>query len=118
MTGKARKSPPKKTASRGVGSLLLWTVIFVLLLVAADQAVLRFSPARPLFKEFQACYQDLRGRLLNQTRHGDPIESLLEPANPSSRSFFYADGHGELHFVDNLQQVPARYRSEAQVLEE
>lgn len=118
MTGKARKSPPKKTVSRGLGSLLLWTAIFVLLLIAADQALLRFSPTRPLSREFQACYQDLRQRLLNRSGQGDSIESLLEPSKSSPRSFFYADGHGELHFVDNLQQIPARYRPEAQILEE
>jgi hypothetical protein len=29
----------------------------------------------------------------------------------------YADGEGELHFVDRLEQVPARYRREAQPLD-
>lgn len=34
-----------------------------------------------------------------------------------SSGYVYADGEGELHFVDRLEQVPARYRREAQPLD-
>ncbi len=67
--------------------------------------------------ELQDCYLDLRSRLLVPSRP-DVIEELLDQPEARSQSYFYADHQGELHFVDSLQQVPAPYRQEAQVLVE
>lgn len=117
MTKKSRKTPPKPAVGRRLGGFLLWAVLFALLLVAADQAVLRLTSEGPLLSELQDCYRDLRGRLL--TRSGpDTIEGLLAQPEAPSQSYFYADRQGELHFVDSLQQVPDRYRNEAQLLAE
>ena len=117
MTKKSRKTPIKSSLMRQLGGFLLWFLLFALLLVAADQAVLRLSPKGPLLGELQDCYRDLRSRLLIRSRP-DAIKELLEQPEAHSQSYFYADRQGELHFVDSLQQVPARYRNEAQLLVE
>jgi hypothetical protein len=117
MTKKSRKTQAKYSKGRRLGGFLLWVVLFALLLVAADQAMLRLTPQGPLLGELQDCYRDLRSRLLIHTSP-DAIEELLEQSEAPSQSYFYADRQGELHFVDSLQQVPARYRNEAQLLAE
>ena len=117
MTKKSRKTPLKSSMRRQLGGFLLWVVLFALLLVVADQTVLRLSPKGPLLGELQDCYRDLRSRLLIRSKP-DAIEELLEQPEALSQSYFYADRQGELHFVDSLQQVPARYRNEAQILAE
>lgn len=119
MTRKSSKSKPKpkRTWGRRLGVFFLWSALFGLLLFAADQALLRLSPANPLLSELQDCYQDLRNRLLARPQP-DSIEELLEQPKAPSRSYFYADHQGELHFVDSLQEVPPAYRNEAQPLAE
>ena len=117
MTRKTSKAPPKRTLGR-LGGLLVWTGLFVLLLAAADQALLRLTFKAPIMAELQDCYRDLRGRLLAGSRRADSIEALLEEPEPPSQSYFYADRQGELHFVDSLKQVPSTYRNQAQPLAE
>ncbi len=118
MTRKASRSPRKTPPRRRLGRLLLWVGVFLLILLAADRLLLRGSPAHPLLQEVQSCYEDLRRRLLSGARSSDPVADLLDTREKPLRSYFYADDHGVLHFVDSLQQVPLPYRSEAQVLEE
>lgn len=117
MKKKSRKIQSKTSMGRRLGAFLLWAALFVLLLIAADQAVLRSTPKGPLLGELQDCYRDLRNRLLMGS-NSDAIEELLQQPEVSPQSYFYADRQGELHFVDSLQQVPAPYRSEAQPLAE
>lgn len=117
MTRTAPKSKQKRTLGRRLGAFILWSALFALLLVAADQALLRLSPASPLLVELQDCYRDLRGRLLPRSQP-DSIEELLVQPKAPSQSYFYADHQGELHFVDSLQEVPPVFRSEAQSLAE
>jgi hypothetical protein len=116
MTKKSRKAPSKPSIGRRLGSFLLWAALFLLLLVAADQALQRLTPKNSLLGELQDCYLDLRSRLL--TRQSDSIEELLDQSPPLKKSYFYADRQGELHFVDSLQEVPLPYRNEAQPLAE
>jgi hypothetical protein len=118
MTKKSPKKPSKPTFGRRLGGLLLWTLLFVLLLAAADQALLRLTPQSPLLVELQDCYRDLRSRLLAGPQQADSIEALLQEPEPPAQSYFYADSQGELHFVDSLQQVPPAYRNQAQPLAE
>jgi hypothetical protein len=114
MTKKKRNSPSKPSIGRRLGSFLFWTALFLLLLVAADRALLRLTPKTSLLAELQDCYLDLRSRLLN--RQPESIEGLLEEPHPPKKSYFYADRQGELHFVDSLQEVPLPYRNDAQPL--
>lgn len=116
MTKKARKTSSKPSIGRRLGSFLLWTLLFLLLLIFADRSLLRLTPKNSLLAELQDCYLDLRSRLL--TRQSDSIEELLEQTSPPKKSYFYADRQGELHFVDSLQEVPPPYRNEAQPLAE
>lgn len=47
-----------------------------------------------------------------------PTAARKSPAAAAGKTtgYVYADAQGELHFVDRLDQVPARYRREAQSL--
>lgn len=114
MSKKSRKATSKPSIGRRLASFLFWVALFLLLLAAADQALLRMTPKNPLLAELQDCYLDLRSRLL--TRQSDSIEELLEQTSPPKKSYFYADRQGELHFVDSLQEVPLPYRNDAQPL--
>ena len=114
MTKKKRKTPSKPSIGRRLGGFLFWTALFLLLLGAADQALLRLAPKNSLLVELQDCYLDLRRRLL--TRSPDSIEGLLEQTPSPKKSYFYADRQGELHFVESLQEVPLPYRNDAQPL--
>lgn len=116
MTKKTRKTQSNPSMGRRLGRFLLWTALFLLLLVAADQTMLHVAPKNSLLVELQNCYMDLRSRLL--ASQSNSIEELLEPTIPSEKSYFYADRQGELHFVDSLKEVPLPYRSEAQPLDE
>ncbi|MEZ4485330.1 MAG: hypothetical protein R2864_12330 [Syntrophotaleaceae bacterium] len=118
MTKKPSKKQQKSTFGRRLGGLLLWSLLFVLMLAAADQALLRLTPQSSLLVELQDCYRDLRSRLLGGPRQQDSIEALLKEPEASAQSYFYADHQGELHFVDSLQQVPPAYRNQAQLLAE
>lgn len=118
MTRKSAQKPSKPTLGRRLAGLLLWSLLFLLLLAAADQALLRLTPNSPLLVELQDCYRDLRSRLLIGPRQPDSIESLLQEPEAPAQSYFYADRQGELHFVDSLQQVPPGYRNQAQPLAE
>ncbi len=118
MTRKSPKKPLKPTFRRRLGGLLLWFLLFVLLLAAADRALLRLTPNSPLLVELQDCYRDLRSRLLAGRQQADSIEALLKEPDSPAQTYFYADSEGELHFVDSLQQVPPAYRSQAQPLAE
>ena len=56
----------------------------------------------------------------NQARLTDPpqVRPADKPqAEPSGR-YLYADGKGELHFVDSLSEVPDEYRGQAQPMGE
>jgi hypothetical protein len=45
-----------------------------------------------------------------------PVRKSSPAAAKKSTGYVYADAQGELHFVDRLDQVPERYRREAQSL--
>lgn len=45
-----------------------------------------------------------------------PARKSSPAAAKKTTGYVYADAQGELHFVDRLDQVPARYRREAQSL--
>lgn len=139
--GKKRRAPGKQRGGKGGGILpvLLWSLVALLLLAAVDQFFVRVPQRQPLLGTARSFYLDLRGRLLQL---GAPAPTPLHPAptakpapppepakkplpatppqNPGehgkSVGFVYADGEGVLRFTDTLEQVPARYRKDAQPL--
>jgi len=119
------KKKSKKSSSRPVLRFVLWTGVFLLLLAATDQLLLRFSAERPLFRDFQVCYRDFRCRLVGGACRLPPrtVESAIEQetgqvVRAAVHSYLYVDREGTLQFADSLEEVPPAYRGEAQPLTE
>lgn len=144
MSKPAKKKGPsgkKRGGGGGLLSLLLWGVVALLLLAAVDQFFVRIPQRQPLLATARAFYLDLRGRLLNlgaatpappapaadakpattpsPAPVGKPaaLPAAKKPAaGDKTAGFVYADGEGVLRFADTLEQIPARYRKDAQPL--
>ncbi|WP_305043818.1 hypothetical protein [Geoalkalibacter sp.] len=105
--------------------LVVWGLLFVLLLAAVDQALLRTDLDVPGYREARRFYVDFRNRLLRLSG-AEPslsIEGIIDraPAAPKGKQadaggYLYADETGALHLVDTLDEVPPRYRGEAKPL--
>lgn len=99
---------------------IFWSVVFVILLVAADQALLRVELDLPGYREARGFYQDFRSRLLNLGERPSTGVSTEQGSSESSEqagpSYVYVDAEGSLHFAESLEEVPSRYRENAQEL--
>jgi hypothetical protein len=128
MKKKTTKTKRAKKASAGAfRRLLLWTAVFLALLLAADQALVRLSFGPGLLRELQLCYRDFRCRLPGGFCPPVPqtpktIEAAIagggQHARKAIQPYLYVDGQGTLQFADRLEDVPSAYRSEAQPLAE
>jgi hypothetical protein len=108
---------------------LIWTSLFLVLLAGMDQFFLRVPTTVPILTEVRAFYLDFRSRLFSLAGRKTPVtlESVIEQSDerPPVRSggeegtprYLYVDNGGQLHFADTLQEIPPRYRKEAQLLE-
>ena len=109
-------------------SFLLWTLIFALLLVGADQFFSRVEPQGRTWTEVRSFYLDFRQRLLNLPQSVDtprqapsPAAVTADQAPPEVKAkarYLYVDGNGDLQFADGLEEVPLQFRKDAQKLEE
>lgn len=119
---------------------LLWTLLFLLILAAVDQFFVRVPTRQPAMKTVRHFYLDFRARLGRLWTGTQPtsVEAVIEraeripakprPALPPTKpaasavtkdpSYFYADDRGELRFADSLEEIPERFRKEAQRLEQ
>ena len=126
--------------------LLFWSLAFVLLLIVADQVMLRTPPVHPAHAALREFYRDFRGRLLRvievvPSQSPESIEAVIEGerdtaqasspdaetgAAPSSRQqpadhasrYIYVDRQGVLQFADSLEDIPKAERESAQPLGE
>ncbi|KIH77745.1 hypothetical protein SAMN05660860_01232 [Geoalkalibacter ferrihydriticus] len=108
-----------------IGGFFLWSLIFVLLLAALDQALLRIDLDLPGYRETRQFYVGFRDRLFDRPaqRRTLTIEDVIEQAPPaapaqknSATGYVYVDEQGALHLVDSLEDVPPRLRREAKKL--
>jgi len=118
-------------AMKRLKHFLLWTLLFVALLVVADQLLMQTTLSAPGVGQFQRFYRDFRGRLFALIDGPAPasIDQVIETAAPPARQapgarpvtpqrYLYVDGQGELQFADSLQEVPPAFRQKAQPLQE
>ncbi len=126
---------------------LLWALVFLGLLLATDQVLLRVPMQQPALASVRAFYLDFRGRLLRLAGHAPPatIDQLIDqavqnpapvtapvgpattprpgataPAQPEAAAaprYLWVDTAGDLQFADRLEDIPERYRGEARPLE-
>lgn len=105
---------------------IFWLLALLILVVVGDRVLMQHSFDAPGVKPAQQFYRDFRERLLTlhrSTRSGDEIgqtidQEVLRQEPVKSSRYLYVDSNGTLHFADSLQQVPAAYRRDAQVLED
>ncbi len=108
----------------------LWLAVISALAIGFDQLMRKVPLQTPGLRETQTFYIDFRTRLLGLTAKDnatadDRIETMINrsaqrsslPATPPQR-YLYVDDSGDLQFADSLQQVPVKYRSNAQPLAE
>ncbi len=109
---------------------ILWLVVITALVLGFDLVMVQVPLEAPGLKQAQNFYVDFRTRILGLTgdyadRKADEIETVIDksttpPAEPmsDSRRYLYVDDNGALQFADSLQQVPIKYRQDAQPLAE
>ncbi len=112
-----------------LAGFLVWSFLFLALLLAMDQVLLRAPLKAPGYTAVREFYLDFRSRLLGRAEK-DPIETILkqhpstEPAHrPSTVSpnasprYLYVDEQGALQFADSLKEIPPALRKSAKRLE-
>ncbi len=106
--------------------LIFWLVIVAAVMVGVDQFLVRMPADAPGVGEVQKFYVDFRQRLFSLVGIDNSSESIetvieasnevpVEPQNKASR-YLYVDADGALQFADSLEQVPFKYRKDAQPL--
>jgi hypothetical protein len=118
---------------------IFWTLLFLIMMLAIDQFFVQVPPVHPAHATVCDFYLDFRSRLIDlasgekkalqksieaviDTRQPDkktapkvkkPAVNSTKPVQKAQR-YIYSDGKGELHFVDSLDEVPDKYRGQAQ----
>ena len=110
---------------------IIWTIIFVALLLAADQFMLRVAFSQPQMQVARSFYLDFRQRLITLGGDGEPgsveevIESTEADTTPEvftrrneseSLRYFYIDTDGNIQFADSLEEIPRELRNSAERL--
>lgn len=130
-----------------IASLLLWTAVFLLIVLALDQFLVRVPASLPAHVAAADFYRDLRSRLFDlaegtkslpapaqpaappKGKAAPPpspasVEAIIEqqrtaPAAPAAKPrYVYADDGGAIHFAETLAEIPEQYRSKANALRE
>jgi hypothetical protein len=112
-----------------LAGFLLWTTVFLALLLAADQFLLRVPLKAPAYATARNFYLDFRSRL----RHAGAVGKTAPPATAASQRkkgntpvaaasaeqsprYLWVDAGGELQFADSLSEIPAAFRKDAKPL--
>jgi len=122
---------------------LLWGLVFLLLLLAADQLLIQVPPVHPAHAAVVRFYRDFRVRLFGLANtpapEAPPAPKSSKPAAPAAapqsieavidrqqtakpvpaagaavQRYVYSDDQGQLQFADKLTDVPVKYRDQAQ----
>ena len=126
---------------------IFWTFLFLVMMIVIDQVLVQVPPIHLAHTAVRNFYQDFRSRLTDftfgekkatpksieaviakQQKETAPKDMALLLPNHSflaaqasaqkAPRYIYADGKGELHFADSLDDVPDEYRRLAQPMGE
>lgn len=112
--------------------IFAWMVLAMVLSVALDQLLVRVPLDVPGVNQAQTFYVDFRSRLLGligidgaASLPEKSIEQVIEATQevPATKvkvpqRYLYVDDAGALQFADGLEQVPLKFRGNAQLLAE
>ena len=123
------------TSTKGImnrtSKAIIWTIIFMALLLAADQFMLRVEFSQPQMQVARSFYLDFRERLIDLGGEPAPgsVEAVIESTRPDttpgivtrrnegdSPSYMYLDPEGVIQFADSLEEIPRGLRSRAERL--
>lgn len=123
---------------------IFWTFLFLVMMLVIDQFLVQVPPVNPAHAAVSNFYRDFRSRMIDLAFNDkkaapESVEAVIEkqqkqetapqkskesgqeqnkPAKSSqaseSQRYLYSDGKGELHFTDSLDEVPEKYRGQAQ----
>ena len=112
---------------------IIWTIIFVALLLATDQFLLRVEFSQAQMQVARSFYLDFRQRLIALGGGADPgsveavIETNQETALPGvvvrrneadEPRYLYLDADGNIQFANSLEDIPRTLRDQAERLSE
>ena len=122
---------------------LLWTGLFLIMLLAVDQFFVQVPPLHPAHGAVSRFYQDFRSRLGQMVfdPQSAPPAVVKKPAAPTrkppksieaiiaqqaktadpktvekAQRYVYSDADGQLQFADSLEAIPEKFRALAQPL--
>ena len=123
---------------------IFWTFLFLVMMLVIDQFLVQVPPVNPAHAAISNFYRGFRSRVIDLAFNDkkaapESVEAVIEkqqkqetapqkskesgqeqskPAKSSqaseSQRYLYSDGKGELHFTDSLDEVPEKYRGQAQ----
>jgi hypothetical protein len=123
---------------------IFWTFLFLVMMLVIDQFLVQVPPVNPAHAAVSNFYRGFRSRVIDLAFNDkkaapESVEAVIEkqqeqetapqkskesgqeqstPAKKSqageSQRYLYSDGKGELHFTDSLEEVPEKYRGQAQ----
>ncbi len=110
---------------------IIWSLLFVVLLLACDQLMLRIEFTQPQMQVARSFYLDFRHRLISLSGGVEPesVEAVIEATRPDtvpgvvsrrnkgdSPRYLYVDEEGVIQFADSLEEIPHELRSRAERL--
>lgn len=109
--------------------MFIWLVLVLVVVGGLDQFLLRVPLDIPGLSQTQTFYVDFRSRLLGlvgvkPTTAPASIEQVIEATSSAPQQvqkpqrYLYVDADGVLQFANSLDQVPSRFRRDAQPLAE
>lgn len=123
---------------------IFWTFLFLVMMLVIDQFLVQVPPVNPAHAAVSNFYRGFRSRMIDLVINDkqavpESIEAIIEqqekketaqqkskesdqeqskpaknPQASKSQRYLYSDGRGELHFADSLDEVPDKYRAQAQ----
>ena len=108
---------------------IFWVIVFFLVLLGADQFLIRVEFRSGGMQVAQEFYLDFRQRLFGLGQTSDPAsvdavigeEKKQQPASTRQAEaprYLYADENGQLQFANSMEDIPSQYREQAERLEE
>lgn len=123
--------PDDKGNMNRTSKAIIWSIIFVVMLLAADQFMLRVEFSQSQMQVAKSFYLDFRQRLiaLGGGDAPDSVESVIESTRPDttpdifkrrnedeSPRYLYLAEDGTIQFADSIEEIPVALRDGAERL--
>jgi len=106
---------------------IFWVIVFFALLLTVDQFLLRVEFSSGGMHAAQEFYLDFRQRLIGLGSGEEPNsveevitgkEAMAPVQEAPSPRYLYADENGQLQFANSMEDIPPKFRKDAERLEE